>query len=41
MTAQSLLPEPGRVNEPHAAQEYSTILSQAPAELRKALEKAV
>ncbi len=32
MTVQSMLPEPGRVNEPQAAQEYSNILSQVVAE---------
>ena len=32
MTVQSLLPEPGRVDEPKAAQDYSNVLSQVVAE---------
>src|SRR5712692_4092265 len=32
MTVQSLLPEPGRVNEPQAVQEYANMLSQVVAE---------
>ncbi len=31
MTLQSLLPEPGRVDEPQGAQEYSDVLSQVAA----------
>jgi PHD/YefM family antitoxin component YafN of YafNO toxin-antitoxin module len=34
MTAQSLLLEPGRVNEPHGAQEYSQVLTQVASEGR-------
>src|SRR2546425_7638378 len=32
MSVQSLLPEPGRVNEPQGAEEYSNMLSQVVAE---------
>jgi hypothetical protein len=32
MTLESLLPEPGRVDEPRAAQEYSNVLSQVAAD---------
>ena len=34
MTMQSLLTEPGRVDEPRAAQEYSQVLTQVAAERR-------
>ncbi len=34
MTASSLLPEPGRVDEPHVAQEFSQVLTQVASEGR-------